>query len=511
MPTPAPDSKNKHSYALFLAVAAGFLITFLLGIWKNDFPFYYHVDEPSKARQILTGERNLHHPLLMLSSADLLVQMGMVTRDAQSVTEAGRTVSAFFSAAAVALLTLTIGAGFGVVAGWITALLASTHWNIFELAHYFKEDPSLAFGLMCTFAAIALWRRKPGGWSAMVMGAALALALSGKYIGVIVLPYVIIVWFFYRPVKPWQSLALLLATLAVVFVVINLTMFIQPDTLRASLKKETLGVLHGGEIATKGFFHGGFFKRILQVSKVALFPGLLFLFIFGWKKIKQWPIEVTALISFPFFLALVLGFSQKDSGRYFLPGVFGLCAASAVGWKLWIDYMATAVKNRRSLQTTTVVLALVAIVGSGVRLYDYAEGFGQGTRERVSDWIANNLPPTVFVAQSMETKLADPAAEGRESVEKAFPQKLITIDRLSNKATLESLKAQGVTHLVATESEWKDYLRSKKGKVREGKKDVFAQRQDFWRSVVEQAEEVWSCEAGKVGTHNPPIKVWQIQ
>ena len=48
--------------AAFFAIASLFLTT-----QANRFPSTYHPDEPSKARQVLQGEYNFHHPMLLLT------------------------------------------------------------------------------------------------------------------------------------------------------------------------------------------------------------------------------------------------------------------------------------------------------------------------------------------------------------------------------------------------------------------------------------------------------------
>ena len=39
----------------------------------NNFPFYYHTDELGKVEQVVSGEHNYRHPLLMINATDLVV------------------------------------------------------------------------------------------------------------------------------------------------------------------------------------------------------------------------------------------------------------------------------------------------------------------------------------------------------------------------------------------------------------------------------------------------------
>lgn len=505
MPAKALTSTTKIAWISALC----FLIALFLGSINNDFPFYYHVDEPGKARQILTGERNLHHPLLMLNTVDVFTKSIPQWRDPQHITEIGRWSSALYSAGAVAILTFLLGTYLGATVAWIGGFIAATHWNIFELSHYFKEDPALSFGVMASFLGLHFVLTRASLLSSAFFGLTLALAASGKYIGILALLLV--------PVAYWRSslspskLALHLVTLALsfacVFAIINWQMFVQPDTLQASLNKETKGVLEGGQIATHSFFHFGFFNRFYQVARVAAIPGILFFLALGIPKLKNQSRVIISLVIFPLLLATILGFSQKDSGRYYLPAVYGVCAMAALGWKLWFDWL--KIHTSKSWTKWVTILFLLLTLGGAVeRLKDYYVGFNQGSRETLSKWIATHLPSEATIAQSYATKLADPKLEERGHRKALFPQRLITLKDLQEKHTLEDLKGMGVTHLAATEPEWKTFL--KQGKVRKDKSEKFASSRSFWKSIWDHATVVWETDAGKVGTHNPPMKLWEL-
>ncbi|MEO8352164.1 MAG: hypothetical protein ABI680_10580, partial [Chthoniobacteraceae bacterium] len=112
-----------------LALFAGCLV---LNTRHHDFPYYYHPDEPGKVEQILSGEWNLHHPMLLLDGARLYLAAAGTERDSQAVVEAGRTVSAIFISAAVVVLSLLAWCwrGWGAALG-IGGILA-WHHQLFE-------------------------------------------------------------------------------------------------------------------------------------------------------------------------------------------------------------------------------------------------------------------------------------------------------------------------------------------------------------------------------------------
>src|SRR5438105_14757730 len=123
--------------ALLLAL---FFCCVLLYTRHNDFPFFYHPDEPDKVRQAMNGKWNFNHPLLMLGADRAAVLALGIPLDEQRVVVAGRWVSAVFSALGVSAPTLLAWRMRGPPAPGAPVILAGLHQQVFELAHYMKED-----------------------------------------------------------------------------------------------------------------------------------------------------------------------------------------------------------------------------------------------------------------------------------------------------------------------------------------------------------------------------------
>jgi hypothetical protein len=153
--SPRNDLKIRSFAFFFFTLAA-----FILFTQHNDFPFYYHTDEPSKAIQVLTGQRNFHHPLMLLRSTELLVGIAHIPSNPQAVVEAGRSLSGFFAALAVGTLMLLGWNLGGAFAGILCGVLLLSHPVLFELAHYMKEDCALLAGVAATFYSINCYERK---------------------------------------------------------------------------------------------------------------------------------------------------------------------------------------------------------------------------------------------------------------------------------------------------------------------------------------------------------------
>ena len=157
----------------------------------SSFPFYYHPDEPGKVRQLIDRRRNFHHPMLLLTTADLVrltFLHGGAKDDPQRVVEMGRLVVAAFAAASAALLALLAARLHGIWAGLSAGLLVVIHPLLYELAHYFKEDPAFLFGIVACALAAHHFSTRRDARSLVLLGVGAGVAAAGKYVGVALVP-----------------------------------------------------------------------------------------------------------------------------------------------------------------------------------------------------------------------------------------------------------------------------------------------------------------------------------
>ena len=105
----------------------------------------------------------------------------------------GRWCSACFAAGGVAAFALLAWRVRGWGGFWVVGLLLMTQHQVFELAHYFKEDTALFFAVALAFLALHVYHRRPGWGAALFAGGACGLCLSAKYLGgVMLIPAVVI-------------------------------------------------------------------------------------------------------------------------------------------------------------------------------------------------------------------------------------------------------------------------------------------------------------------------------
>src|SRR5947209_5898939 len=101
-----PATRYAQRAALLMVLAALFIASFGLFRAHNDFPAYYHEDEPTKASQVISGDRNYNHPQLLLEVTALAAKLLRTPRNVQAIVEVGRSVSAALAALGVVAMAL---------------------------------------------------------------------------------------------------------------------------------------------------------------------------------------------------------------------------------------------------------------------------------------------------------------------------------------------------------------------------------------------------------------------
>ena len=170
----------------WIMAAVLFALTLALDTRHNDFPYTYHPDEGGKVTQVLVGSRNYPSSPAAAFDHDLRVaRLAFIPRQPQAIVQTGRWVSATFAAGSVAAFALLAWWNYGLLVGWGAGLAIALQEDLFEMAHYMKEDPALLFGLALALLAAHVWWRYPGRRSLRFLAIACGLAAAGKYLGIV--------------------------------------------------------------------------------------------------------------------------------------------------------------------------------------------------------------------------------------------------------------------------------------------------------------------------------------
>jgi len=461
---------------------------------NNRFPYTYHPDEPVKVQQIITGERLYYHPLLLLTTANWVAEWGGLKSDPQAVVIAGRWCSAMFAAAAVVLLANLARRWTGWAGFAMAGLFLVANTQLYELAHYFKEDPALLVGLAASFSALAWFWQRPGRVSAFALGAGCGLAMSGKYAGVVVLIFALPMVMAQRQRTGWQGLGFTLLGIASAWLLFNHPALWALEDLQAGLARE-IAKTTLPEVAETALPNW----RIVRTT-VSLTPPLVMLGLLAWlgrwmvdRTFRSWPGLLTFI--FPFFYLALLLFWPKASDRYLLPTLAFLVLNGCIGLAAWLQAWTG---KSRWMQTCGVLLLLGAFVlTSGHDIRKARKEFRENSRMQMREWIERKLPKeAVFATDKVVQLQADPTWRKRRVESRSFAADL---------GTISELQEQGVTHVIVGLGNLRSYNRA------EGYIGTEKMRADFYRELDSDFPQVWKANPGFNSYLRPGLAIYAIK
>ncbi len=493
------DSRRLFAWALLL-----FAVSLFIQTRHQTFPFFYHPDEPGKVEQVLSGKWNFNHPMLLLSSASAVVKATGAPRSEQSVVEAGRLVSAAFMSAAVVALSLLAYAW----RGWPAAIAAGgalmLHHQLFELAHYFKEDAALLAGMALTFLMLlAVWWR-PTWRRVALLGVACGLAVSGKYLGVVAFALALPV-LYYTPERRPARFGVFAAAAIVTFCVVNLPLLLHLGTFQESFGREMEFVVRGQRGMTRSVPHAQYWNIFIDNTTPVIWVLLAFFLHTRWRERRTLSLPEILIIAFPFAYALVLSFSPKSNDRYFLPATALLTLFAALGTMDLARRVERGSKRRWALFGAGVALVLAQLPS----LIRYERAFANDDTQELIEWLRTELPPTAVLAKDNRIALPDPARKKDAARLGVIPQKVIGTKFVPDLGTVEEMRAKGVTHVIVSESDYgRFFLASLRPQSSE--RADFERRKAFYEILLRDHQPLFERERGTVIYLHPGIRVYRL-
>jgi hypothetical protein len=476
-------------------------------------PFYYHQDEPGKVLQVIHRRKNFHHPLLMLTTAELSRKAflrGDARDDPQRVTEMSRTILAVFAAASSALLALLAVRLVGVFAGLAVGLLTITNPLHYELAHYFKEDPAFLFGIVsCALAAHWFWtRRSPR--SVTLLGVAAGVAAAGKYVGVAFVPAAaaLAAWAGGGTSRErWRRAGKVVGITLLTWLMLNYRAVRSPVRFWHGLNEETGKALlgnHGmvGEVPHAYYFavqadYGGWWMPALAALWLA------FAIVRPRKiSIGEWFLAGVAVLA-----TLSFSFTPKTSTRYYLPIAASLCFLAGVGVFRWAALASAGRERYRAVATAIAALLCVGAAWSQWTVTQrFRDGLQKDDRAELVRAVAA-LPVTAVIAQDQAAGLPEPERLWYHEGLTPLPQKVIGAKQACDLGTIAELRAQGVTHLALNGKTYGRYF--KPGVVVEDHGAVAAKRA-FYQTALERGRILQQWKLGRVRHFQPGLVLVDI-
>ncbi len=504
-PPDAPTATLRERLLVLLWALLLFAATLAVHTRHNDFAYFYHPDESAKVDQVITGQWNFHHPMLLLSATKAAgAGLGVKLED-QSVVAAGRWVSAACVAAAVMAFSLIAWAWRGWTATFATGLALLLHHQLFELAHYMKEDSALLMGIAWSFLAAFLFWKNPQAWRAALLGAAVGLAISGKYVGVCMLAVALpVLWF--APGGKGPRAAWFGAALVVVLVVVNLPLLLNLDAFEKSFDREMGMVIQGHSELRRSVPHTQYWN-VFRDNSTPVVWGLLLVFLAArWRERRTLSLPEWLVLAFPFAFALMLSFSPKSNDRYFLPATAGFTLLAALGAVDLARLLARRMPLRWALTATT--LALVATQVPGWLRYDAA--FQSDDHAALLAWIKAELPPDAVISKDSRVKLPDPK-EPRDLRRFApMPQRILAARFAADNGSISEQRAKGVTHVAISESDYgRFFLRGLS--PRPGEEEKSSRRKAFYEELLRDGgDPLFRRDRGVVLYLHPGLRVYRM-
>jgi len=206
------------------------------------------------------------------------------------------------------------------------------------------------------------------------------------------------------------------------------------------------------------------------------------------------------LIAFPFAYALALSLSPKSNDRYFLPATAAFALLAALG----------TVDVSRTIKYRFVgwLAAAVLIFGQGGSWIRYNSAFQRDDSREFVAWCLANLPRDAVIAKDSRIWLPDskkPDAVPRD----AIPQKVLAAKFVADLGTLDELRAQGVTHVAVSESDYGRFF-LKSVRPQPGQDAVYFRRKAFYEALLREGKLLFEWERGTVIYLHPGIRIYRI-
>lgn len=510
--THSDDLSAAGPVARLLLPLAFVALSFWLGLQHNQFSFFYHSDESAKVDQVISADYNFHHPMLLLMATRARLGGGPVPEDMQRVVEAGRWMAAAFTALAVGALVSLALQNSGGLAGLAAGLLLAFNQQLFELAHYMKEDPGLLLGVALTFLALALYERHPGWPSALACGAACGIAVSGKYVGVIMLAAIVpVIW--RAPATGGRRRVghglLVLGGAILVFALLNIPLLADQEAFQRSFQREVDMVAHGSKGMTRSVPHAVYFDIFADNTTPVVWLLLGAFYYDFWRRRRALGPAAWVTALFPIVLTLGFSFFPKTNDRYYLPVTAILYYLAALGLVSGARWM-TAWKPRWPLPAIAAFLLVVALASEAPRFWDVYRAFQRDDRRELAELIRDRVPAEAKIAQDSRVMLPDERNRNRGRVVLDLPQTIESEGRyVSGFGDLDQISAAGFTYVAVSESNYgRFFVRSMipKDKYLE----EYERQRAFYERLFREGELIFERPRSTVIYLHPGLRLYRL-
>jgi hypothetical protein len=494
--------------AMWLISAALFAVSLVLFTAGNSFPYYYHPDEPLEVQLVTNGETNFHHPLLMGNVTDLVSRLLGNPRTPQHIVVVGRWCVAVFGAiAVVALAWLAFYFG-GLLAGIVTGFLVSINPLLVENAHFYKEDTALLMGLALSFLAIAMFWENPSWKLAVFLGVASALAVSGKYVGIIAMLLSVVTVFLAPGKAPRvRHLLVFLGVFVASILLVNYQVFWGQHVFSSGVNRELEFLWAGGNAGlSQAIPHKRYFDLLIERTNV------FFGFFIAWRVIQMFrnprvhPLPEWLFAAFPFVFTLVLAFTPKMAARYFLPAGAMCCYLAGLGVSDFCQFIHPRLRRWRWGSHFVVIPVCILAVSWAFlfRTVSVLQGFQSDSRKNLAVWIRANIAPDAIIAEDSRVALAPLNEKEMKDRAVVLDQTVISERYVADLGPLSLLSQRSVSYVAVYASEQSDL------RPTAAVRGSYQRRKAFYKELAQNGSLVWRSEPGAPLTLRPELLLYRL-
>jgi hypothetical protein len=359
----------------------------------------------------------------------------------------------------------------------------------------------MAFSFLMAF----LFAQQPTRLRAVVLGVAVACAISGKYIGLSVLVVVgPVLWHTSRADRTARLLAFA-GALCVALLLVNLPLVMNPAGFAHSFDREMQLVVHGQQGTTRRVPHTLYLNIFRDNTTPVMWVLLIIFLVERWRERRVLHQVEWLLIAFPFLYTAALSFSPKSNDRYFLPAtaLFTLFAAFGA-----LD-AARLLTRWISLRWATVAVVAILVAAQLPSWGRYEFAFQHDDNRELIDWIETHLPDTAVIAKDSRIQLPDPNSVRDAKRFDPLKQKILAKKFAADIGTIDELRKMGVTHVAVSETDYGrfflDGVEPKKNEVND-----FNRRKAFYTELLRAGDLLFQRDRGTVLYLHPGVRLYTL-
>jgi Dolichyl-phosphate-mannose-protein mannosyltransferase len=506
---PLSGGRPRIDWGITILMLGVFFVGFFWFIHGNGYPSFYNPEEEIRASQVITGDWDLHRPLLSAFITKLLKIVLHTPKELQAIVQLGRTVSAFFAVGSIICLSLAIYfLGSTSAAALLSFLLLCQH-QFYDLAHTMSENSALMFGSSLTLLAIVLVEEKATVPRALLLGVSVAIAVSAKYVGALLfIPALLIV--LRNGGGEFRLNRLIEFALGLVFALLVVNFYAVME-----LPATVLDVLQdlGSAVAStpdgfKNLMQGTYWLILWRNTTPPIWVMLGVSLSVLWVRRRNLKMSEFLLFAIPLVYFLLLLFSPTSDLR-FLP-VVGFTYAFAVAGVAWMAELISGggEQVRGWLLPALFAVCLAACFFEFLRGYPYYTAFNFDERLEMLGWMDGNLQPGSKVVADPSVLLPKLLAETKQKYRFAllidgFPKPV------DDQSLLGHVVGDGAGYVVVSPSDYKSLLSSAVSVARANDQSLNSAKQ-FYSDLFKNGTLIWSRSPGPVPYLQPGLEVYRL-